>query len=56
MFTEKIDKIISSEVENIGEKDLITKVIFIVSWSWTDNEGKLHTEKLNNLLYFPDSP
>ena len=39
----------------IGEGYLSPKVINIVSWSWTDDEEKLHTKKLNNVLYFPDS-
>ena len=56
MFTEKIEPIISNGVSTIGGKDIIKKLIGTVSWSWTDEEGKLHTKKLNNLIYFPDSP
>ena len=56
MFTERIELIISNGVSTIGGKDLIKKLIGTVSWSWTDEEGKLHTKKLNNLIYFPDSP
>ena len=37
-------------------KDLIPKGISTVSWYWTDYEGQLHTKKLNNVIYFPDSP
>ena len=40
----------------IGVTDVITKVIGAVSWSWTDGEGQLKANKLNNVLYFPDSP
>ena len=33
MFTDKIEPIISNEMETIGGKDLIPKCIGIVSWS-----------------------
>ena len=55
MFTEKIEPIISNELANIGGKYLIPKWIVTVSWSWTYDEGKLHTKKFNNVLYFPYS-
>ena len=35
MFTDNIDPIISNGVSNIGGKDLIPKVIVVVSWSCT---------------------
>ena len=35
---------------------LFTKGVGTVSWYWTDDKGKLYTNKLNNILYFPDSP
>ena len=41
---------------NIGGKDLIQEGISTFSWSWTDDEGQLQTKKLNNVLYFQDSP
>ena len=56
MFTDKIELIISNGVETIGEKDLIPKGIGTVSWSWNDDEGQVHTIKLNNVIYFPESP
>ena len=56
MSPNKIEPIIYNGVATIGVKYLITKGIGAVSWSWTDDERKLHTKKLNNLLYFPDSP
>ena len=56
IFIENIEPIISNGVANIGGKYLIPKVIGPVSWSWTDDEGKLHTNKFNNVLYFPYSP
>ena len=55
MFTDKIDPIISSGVATIGGKDVISKDIGIFSWSCTNDERKLHTQKLNNVLYFPYS-
>ena len=55
MFTDKIEVIIYNVVANIGWKDIIPKEIGTVSWSWNDDDGKLHTKKLNNVL-FPDSP
>ena len=36
-------------------KYLIPKGIVTVIWSWTDYEGKLQTNRFNNVLYFPDS-
>ena len=40
----------------IGGKYLIPDRIGTVRWSWTDNEGQLQKNQLNNLLYFTDSP
>ena len=31
------------------------KTIGTISWSWTDDKGQLHTQKMNNVLYFTDS-
>ena len=50
MFTDKIEPIISNGVVTIGGKYLITKEIGTVIWSWTDDEGQLHKNKLNNVL------
>ena len=55
MRTDNIDTIISNEVATIGGKYIISKEIGTVRWSWNDDEGQLHTKKLNNVLYFPDS-
>ena len=56
MFTDKIEPIIYNGVSTIGVKDVIPKVIDTVRWYWSDDEGQLHTNKLNDLIYFPDSP
>ena len=56
MFTDKIYTIISNGVATIGGKYIIPKVIGTVIMSYTDDDGKLHTHKLNNLIYFLDSP
>ena len=56
IFDYNIEPIISSGVSTIGVKDIISKGIVIVSWSWPDDEGLLHTNKFNNVLYFPESP
>ena len=56
MFTEKIDPIISNEVATIHGKDYIRNGFGTVSLYWNDDEGQLQTKKLNNLLYFTDSP
>ena len=56
MFTDKIESIISNGVVYIGGKDLIPKGIGTVVWYYNDDGGQLHTKKLNNLLYFPESP
>ena len=56
MFTDKIEPIIYNVLETIGVQGIITKGIGTVSWYWTDYEGHLHTKKLNNVIYFPDSP
>ena len=55
MFTDNIEPIISNGVATICGKDLITKGIGTVRWSWTNYRGKLCTNKFNNVLYFPDS-
>ena len=56
MFTDKIEPTIYNGVATTGGKYLIQKGIVTVIWSWTDYEGKLHTRRFNNVLYFPDSP
>ena len=56
MFTYKIVPIISNVVETIFGKDIIPKSIGKVSWSWNDDEGQLHTNKFNNIIYFPYPP
>ena len=56
MFTYKIDPIISNKVAKIGGNCFIPKGIGTVSWSWTDDKGKLQTNKLNNIIYLSDSP
>ena len=55
MFTDKIEPTISNGVVTIVGKYLIPKGIIKVSWSCTDDEDKLNTNKFNNVLYFPDS-
>ena len=50
MFTEKIEPTVYNGVETIGGTYLIPKGIGTVSWSWNDDEGKLHTNKLNNII------
>ena len=40
----------------IGGKYIIPRMIGKVSWYWNDDEVQLHTNKLNNVLYFTDSP
>ena len=52
MLTDKIDRIFSNLVTNIGGKYLIPKEIGTASWYWNDDEEQLHTKKLNNVLYF----
>ena len=37
-------------------KDCIPKGIGTVSWSWTNDEEQLKTNRLKNVLYFTDSP
>ena len=56
MFTDKIESIIYNVVATMGQKDIIPKSIGKVSWSWNDDEGQLHTNKFNNILYFPYPP
>ena len=43
MFTDRIDPIISNGVATIEGKYLIPKGIGTVIWSWTDDDGQLHT-------------
>ena len=56
MFTGKSYPVIYNVVTTIGGKYLIPKQIVTVSWYWTDDEGRIHTNNSNNVLYFPDSP
>ena len=53
MFTDKIYPIISNRVATIGGTDIIPKGIGTFSWSCTDDEGQLHTKKINSVLCFP---
>ena len=39
----------------MGVKDIIPEGIGTVIWSWNYDEGQFHRNKLNNVLYFPDS-
>ena len=56
MSTDNIEPIISNGVATIGGMYHIPKVIVIVIWSWDYYEGKLHTNRFNNITYFPDPP
>ena len=50
MFTDKIEPIIYAGVETINGKYVVPRGIGTVIWSWTDDEGQLHTNKLNDLI------
>ena len=50
MFTDNIKPIISNGVANIGGNYLIPKGVGTVSCFWRDDDVKLHTKKLNNVL------
>ena len=54
MLTDNIETIIYNGVGTISGKYRILKGIGTVSWSCTDNEVQLQTNKLNNLIYFTD--
>ena len=56
IFTDKIETIIYNGGANTVRKYLIPKGIGTVIWYWTDDNGELHTNTLNNLIYFTDSP
>ena len=56
MFNDNIQPIISNVLVTIGGKYIFQKGIVTISWSWTDDEVKLHTNRLNDILYVPDSP
>ena len=56
MFTDKIEPIVSNGVPTMGGKDIIPKGIVRVSWSWNYDDKIIQTKKLNNMLYFSDSP
>ena len=55
MLTDNIETIISNGVATLGGKYIIPKGIVTDIWSWTDDEGQIHTYKLNTVLYFPYS-
>ena len=50
MFYDKIEPIINNGVATIGLKDPISKWIGAVSWYCNYDKGKMHTNKLNNIL------
>ena len=50
MLNDKIEPIIYNGVTTIGGNGLITKIIGTVNWSWTENKGKLHTNKSKNVI------
>ena len=54
MFTDKIEPIMSNGAATICGKYIHPKIIGTIRWYWNDYEGKLSTNKLNNLIYFPD--
>ena len=56
MLTDKIYPIISNEVKTIDERYLIPKAIDTVRQPWPNDEVQLLTKKLNNFLYYTDSP
>ena len=56
MFTDRINPITSNGVATIGREYIIPKGIGTVIWYWNDDEGQLTTNKLNNVLYFTESP
>ena len=51
MFNDKIKPIIYNRVKKIDGKYIIPKGIFTSRWSWNDDEGQLHTNKLNIPLF-----
>ena len=55
ILTDNIDPIIYNGMTTIGRKDLITKGVGTVILTWKDDEGKLQTNKFNNVLYFTDN-
>ena len=55
MLTDNTETIISNGVATIAVKYIIPKGISTVIWPQTDDYEQLHTNKLNNLLYVPDS-
>ena len=56
MFNDKTNPIISNGVAVIGGKYLIPKRIDTVRCYCTDDDGKMQKNRLNNVLYFTDSP
>ena len=56
MFPDKIEHKISNGLATIGGKDILSKVIGTGRFFWTYDEGKLHRNKFNNVLYFTVSP
>ena len=52
MSTDKIYPIISNGVATMVGKDLITKRIGTVTWSWTDDEGQLHKKNYQCYLLY----
>ena len=49
ILTDNIYPIIYNGVATIGGKDIIQKGVGIFSWSYTGDDGQMHTNKFNNI-------
>ena len=56
MFIYNIYPVISNGVATIGGEYLNNKGIYTIRWSCSGDEGKIHKDKLKNVLNFPYSP
>ena len=56
MFVGDLKPVTNSAVATIGGTDNIPEGIGTVEWTWRDDDGKVHTYRLDDVYYFPDSP
>ena len=55
-FVEDVEMDKSLQVATIDSRQNTSAGIGIVCWKWKDDDGVFHTFKIQDVLYFPESP